>query len=776
MRYIALLSFGFVVLTIHSQPAIWWASCPVKIGEHVLLSGGGWTKDAVVRIAEYEVKPAAVSETGIIFRWPEELRVDRPRVWVKDAGGESEALILNVPEVAWIRGDDYDASVPGGEIRCFGRCLDRGALTLVAADGRRIPLEVRARDTWNVTARLPRETAAGIYELEVDGVMVAKNWPVRLPSAKYGESVFRLVDFGAVAGDLSCDDAALRAAFAAAEQAGGGIIEFPRGRIDLAFPIRLPKRTLLRGAGRDVSGIYWPDYFNPGMTPLIGGDGEFGLEDLYLTCGNFGVGIKPDLWSHDIELRRLRIRFLTNQYRDSNREDFWRRYNQRGEVLSFYRVDRVTMEEVDLFSDKNDQGNGGNGWLAGPRMNFTGHDHVLRNCSIRGTGYTLISSERALVEGNTFVSTLSVIPGTSRMFFAANRITDRYAGDHEGLTHDLRLNAYGDELVTGHAEGTRLHINLGEKTPFKARVNYRPEECLLSDWEGADLQIVGGRGLGQVRRVVKMLAKDELELDRPFDLAPDATSRFELTPLRRDIHYLGNTIDDAHIAIQLYGGAYNCIIAGNRSVHGGGMRGFGVDGKGGHMTVYDTQYLDNTVVSSLESQSVQGSKEDPVIGCPRTRADAKLYLTRGMVLRGNRIEGGSLALGCPDAIAEGNTVSHSRCGILESAFRESHVIAGNRFEEVAEERAAALSRTLGDSLIELKWKNGSATLEVKGEEPLAVRYWCEDRKATVEFDGGVVRDPEWDWRQRPVYLFRPGTHTLKVTPAEAAAKLRLHRL
>ncbi|KAI9029495.1 hypothetical protein DFJ74DRAFT_765291 [Hyaloraphidium curvatum] len=76
-----------------------------------------------------------------------------------------------------------------------------------------------------------------------------------------GRPVFRAADFGAVADDDRSDEAAIRAAVAAAERAGGGVVELPAGRL-LVWTVRGASRPIrvngsnivVRGAGAGAGG------------------------------------------------------------------------------------------------------------------------------------------------------------------------------------------------------------------------------------------------------------------------------------------------------------------------------------------------------------------------------------------------------------------------------------------------------------------------------------------------------------------------------------------
>jgi len=71
----ALLS-GFVVLTcvaVSAEPVAVWVSHPVKPGEHVLVSGGGWGEKATIEMDGRTIAPDCVSDTGLIFELPKDV-------------------------------------------------------------------------------------------------------------------------------------------------------------------------------------------------------------------------------------------------------------------------------------------------------------------------------------------------------------------------------------------------------------------------------------------------------------------------------------------------------------------------------------------------------------------------------------------------------------------------------------------------------------------------------------------------------------------------------
>ena len=75
---------------------------------------------------------------------------------------------------------------------------------------------------------------------------------VRQPE-KWPEKVFNIRDFGAKGDNVTDDSEAFRKALQAVAENGGGIIYFPAGIYRLNGWFLLPRRTVLRGEGMDVT-------------------------------------------------------------------------------------------------------------------------------------------------------------------------------------------------------------------------------------------------------------------------------------------------------------------------------------------------------------------------------------------------------------------------------------------------------------------------------------------------------------------------------------------
>lgn len=805
-KTIAAVSSLVAFVSFAATPATWWASYPVKPGEHVLVSGGGWGAKPKVEIGGETVVPDMVSETGLVFKYPESVKDTIPNCRVVAENGEkSAAFTLNAPTVWFMQGDDLDRSTPGGEIRLFGRSLQVGNAALVSADGKEYPLEITFRDDWSLDTKVPEGVPYGTYAVRANGIPVG-TWTIAAKRDFSGGRVFDVTGFGAKADDGMDDQTAIEAAFKAAEKANGGIVRFPRGRFDVHGTLRVPTNTVLKGLSRDASGIYWPDFYNPprGLIELATGTG---VEDLFLSSGLFAGGFVtarapgyvPPL-ATDISLKRLTVRFVTNFWRDDRMaHDFLRRYNTSGNPIDLRNVERVVIEDVDIFTDKNNVYN--------RQLQLTGTQIRVVRSSFRGTGWAAINIKQGVVEQNEFSGIcISVLPSTREMFWSRNRHGDRYSGDRECITHDLRNNAYCGDLLPGTVEGTRVSLNVPPETKYVFPGWIGAPWGKMEQWEGKQMEIISGKGKGQSRDIVKVHARDVYEIDRPYDIAPDETSLFSVGESRWHIIYVDNVIRDSKHAISLYGGAHDSVVARNDAKRAGAIEAVGVSGPKGVAVVWDVQFVGNRLVGNMRSAH-KGLRPETV-GSNGKVAD-KYFDNHSLLVRGNELDQASVGLGAFDMLAEGNTVRHARVGIVDFGYEKTHFIGDNRFEDVGKElgvSADIVSLNLGqrdhsttpwsvaavDSDVppeqgaKLDWRRGESGsggyvfLDHCGLsfENKSVFAKCEfdvpeEKEATVVMEapqGGiwgfsddkVVRDPEADTRPSPAFVLKPGRHSFAV--------------
>jgi len=709
------LAFALSVATTMSaqeRPGIVWWSAPVEPGEYVQVHGGAWGTNPVVEVVSLRnasakspaqaaapefgkaqrLRPVKVTETGVCFAYPQALAAGLVacRV-VSESGAASDPFILNEPAAWWIHGDLGAEASPGGWIRFFGRCLDRGGkarAVLVSEAGKRLELNLEKKDVWSLDAPLAKDVPTGTYTAYLhngcggrDGWRTAGTITVRPYQEVWKKDVFDVTAFGAIPNDGLDDTLALQAALAMAATNSGGIVYLPRGRFQCNGTLQISPRTLLRGESRETSQLYWPDCEEP-PEALIEGTHSFGVEDLFIHAGKYRAGIvcknelagrhelaaSKEMTSHDITIRRVCFKLIIDQYLLKNTEEYEKRAYLRGNGIVIRSARFVRVEDCDIYCSKE-----GSSTL----FFVVSGDYVrMANCRINGSGWAVVGGDKVIFEKNdAYNCTYSISSISRNLYWGQNRQHDLFTNNREAITHDGASVAFRG-TAGARCDGTRMTLDFGDAKP-----DYRNGTDF---WVGHDVQIIEGRGAGQTRTVTSLTNKVEVTIDRPWTIRPDATSRFVIAAERRRLLYVDNDTEDSSIAIQLYGGLTEGVLARNRSARSGGFRGFGM--------VYHTiiplwfvQYIENAVT---EGNSYRG----PANGVPSTDSvidisdnGGNLTLTRSCVTRRCVLHNNAqIGMASDNGLVENCTVKNADLGITSSSKHvKTLVLHGNRFENVA---------------------------------------------------------------------------------------------
>ncbi len=703
-----------VVAAAQEKPAAVWWSTPVAPGELVQVHGGAWGTNPVVEVAgirnaspknpqaagnpdfnrAQRVRPVKVTETGVCFEVPRALAEGLAACRIVSEGGlASEPFILNEPLVWWCQGDLGADASPGGWLRLFGRCLSReGKSRVVLANReRRVELKLTKTDVWSLDATLPADLPAGAYVVYThngdggpDGWRSAGAVTIRPYQEVWKSDRFDVTRFGAIPNDGLDDTLALQAALARAATNGGGTVYLPRGRFQCNGTLQIPERTLLRGESRETTQLYWPDCEEPPEN-LIEGTSAFGIEDLFIHAGKYRNGIvcknesagKHELGGggrvteatpHDITVRRVRLKLIIDQFLIKNTDEYEKRAYLRGNGLVIRDARFVRVEDCDLYTSKE----------GSTTLYFVLSAEYLqiRNCRINGSGWAVVGGDKVIFENNdAYNCTYSIAPVCRNLYWSRNRQHDLFTNNRESITHDGARTAFRG-TVPARCEGTRLTLELGsEKNPYRNGPDY---------WIGQNVQLVEGRGAGQTRTVTA-LTNNVVTIDRPWSVAPDATSRYVVAAERQHLLYVDNETEDSSIAIQLYGGLTDGVLARNRCARSGGFVGFGMDYHG-IIPLWFVQYLDNQI---LEGNGYRGPHNEmpprdaimSIIDHGNDRALTRSCVIRRGILHSNaRVE-----MASANGIIENCVVKNADTGLsVSSKHAASIVLRGNRFENVAE--------------------------------------------------------------------------------------------
>lgn len=668
------------------QPGVIWFSSPVEPGEMVQVHGGDWGKTPSVEIGGVVVKPVRSSENGLCFEFPTNLSGGLIECRVAGDGGKSEPFVLNAPEVWWAHGDLGEDASPGGWLRLFGRSLDRkgGAqIVLTAKDGKRIELKLTKKDVWSLDSVLPANLAPGVYTIKISngsggtaGWRTVRELTVRPYREVWKSDVFAVTDFGAVANDGLDDTLGIEAALAAAGRNGGGTVLIPRGRFQFTRELVIPANTLLTGVSKYESQLYLPDTDEPPKA-LISGTHSFGVQDLFIHAGKYQQGIvcrtddsrqsieDKKMLSHDVTIRRVILKLIIDQYLLSDAEEYGRRASVRGDGIVVRNTRFVRIEDCDIFVSK---------W----RMFFDVSGEYVRmaNCRMNGSEWCKFGGFKTIFENNDVINcTFSIVPTTRNLFWSGNRQRDVFTNNREGMTHDCARAPFMG-AVKGVCDGLKVRL-LPQTEGQMKDVRYGRDF-----WVGFSLLLVDGKGCAQSRTITAWDG-DTVTIDKPWTVQPDESSSFAVTIERARLIYADNVSEDTSIAIQLYGGATECVVARNKSYRSGGMLGFGKDYRG-LIPVWFAQFIENEVCAGNGYRSPMNKypSSDSVVEVFDGGFQG-LVLTRSCELRRNVLHNNAyLAMSIENGLVENNLVKDADAGVRSYKYTSDVVLRGNRFDNV----------------------------------------------------------------------------------------------
>src|SRR5262249_38936224 len=330
----------------------------------------------------------------------------------------------------------------------------------------------------------------------------------------------------------------------------------------------------------------------------------------------------------------------------------------------------LVLKQVEgAFIARNTIHNGRWGWY-----NFNGGERII--------------FERNNLSGGDLMSTGGSIstygtPSSQHVYFAHNTFANLFGWDREAMTTD----AGGGDHVGLIAAATPTTVTYPEGREWK------PDALV-----GKVAYVLSGRGKGQFRRIASHTNRS-LTVTPAWTVVPDTTSVVGITWMRGHYLFIDNSATDSGTAIQLYGVAFNTVVAGNRSVRAGGFRShaarylgdYSVPLSQGVQPQMFVQYLDNAIVEGGSYH--MGSNTGSVLGVQALAPGPSWEwpMAFAFIFRANhlashaRIRMGTKDDGAPlieDVIIENNSVQDAAVGV-EVGVRTDRILArGNRFERV----------------------------------------------------------------------------------------------
>ncbi len=763
MRWTA--AFAVLVLTAApaaASPTVFWVSEPVRPGAVVLLYGGelGKVREVSVwRLADEEagmppprgsgprvqralrVRALQPSDGSLKFVLPAGLKNG---IFAVDPGGEPK--LINAPRVEWgqptrlLPGLNENEAAPGSEVQLIGRNFlpeggapERVKAVLRGRNGEPLKLRVARAEKYSLIVALPRDLPPGEYEVWVhnghggplgwgSGLRLTVKQPTRWP-----ETVFNVKDFGAKGDNITDDSSVLRKALAAAERNGGGVIYFPRGTYRLTGWFHLPKRVILRGEGKDIAWLKWPQTQPKSAADFIPavlyGAGEYGLENLSLMARNARTVLRdlsfdalhrlqaqvPEMTSfmplpgqaRDVFLRHVRIHYLPyagRPGRDPQQDAQWQ-FSQWGITNSSNHDLTVAVGGIRNIEVSDSEFVGTQRFLDCQNARFVGN-HFSNQM---GVSWTDLGGQYIILEGNRIFgasSWRSAWLPLRHLYVAHNFSRNIGRGEREALTFDVNgiLGKTGKPPVKPWQGKTALGLG---KTLRLQEPAFRP-----GIYRGFDVQILRGKGAGQYR-AVEDNTEDTVTVSKPWDVPPDETSVVLIHRLSGHVIFYGNTAEDTSVLGQIWGHLYDAVFDGNKVLRSQGMWG---------LAGWFVQWLNNRLDVAVTYHSGIGPAGSPADKTPEggagygymgftiggrvtTELTMPFAYVRGSVVRGNRLSYNQRVLvmwgyggerrrvnfvAARDIVIDHNQIEHTPVGIELDANVEGAVVAHNTFADVKE--------------------------------------------------------------------------------------------
>ncbi|WP_141937901.1 glycosyl hydrolase family 28-related protein [Bradyrhizobium sp. UNPA324] len=677
-----------------ADSTILWASDPVSPDETVLVVGDGLERiervfiermsdspDVISKsVQSSEVKTEQVSSASLKFTIPKDFSPGVYRFNLRS--NDNTTQYLNAPSIYWMQGNGGRVSSPGGWLRIFGRNIGRTSDALVRLESSadrsiQITLKASRASLWEASFTLPDNLSLGSYNVRLwNGNGDANTWRdagTLQVESKASPPALQLdaKELGARGDGEHDDTSALLDGLATVARRGGGTLWMPRGYYKLSAALVIPPGVHLRGEDQKLVRLVWSELPNPPYA-LIEGSSNFGIESLTIFAGNHAhiisggfqsgsnVGL-PD--AENITIQRVTVR--ASMYRGhlsvgetADRLAAALKSSSGGPDTLRLSGKNLTVEDCDLY------GSGRSLYLQQPR-----NARIERNRLYNGRWgwYSISGADRVIFENNEVtgadlqstgggINTLGKIDMFAQnVAFLHNRLQMMNGWDREAMTSDGPGGCYyGRVAAISH---DRRVITL---VPPTSNVVQDLERCV-----GAGMFVLGGRGIGQVRRI-QSIEGQTIRIEDPLTAPLDSSSVISITTLQRNYLVVGNVFSDTGIAVQLFGSAVEHVIAENVSRRTGGFLSRGLLYRQFQPTWYN-QFLNNRIEEGDSFRdailAVWGSQKSPNAA----------PLSLATIIRSNVLAAGShieirgytkIAPGVRDVIVEGNHIQKQDGAIL----------------------------------------------------------------------------------------------------------------
>lgn len=525
-----------------------------------------------------------------VAKLPDNLTPGVYRLWVKNAYGWSDPIMLNAPRPQFI--SEYEAYA-GLSIKLAGRNLD--GTEFGAARQTQVRLS-------GVTGGVYTQTVTGVNPFAVDFTIGSvplgdyfvdvsndggTTW-IRLDNGQkltivtpgpdpLGLGVawardfnwaneVNVLDYGAVADDRTDDTAAIQAAIAAAKAGGGGVVVFPNGTYR-ATHIGLPANIVLKGENRSLTRLMFTgtdssknfiDSIDDGTTV-----GKQGIAQLTLTIDESN-GIFPGFfmwfghdWGKSYNMtERTASEFFLHDFGVDYPLDHTG-FTGLGNTMAFIADKRLLITDSVL-----------RGYGATMNVNYLTKYYTIANNRFeftKGTGGG--AQGYAVFENNQIIGH----PEYDQYLHGP------FIGNHSYVHNNLIVNVGTPSNNDGEVFSTdgSGFWTYGEVLGATATtVDYAPakEPIAIGPLRATDalVVIVDGRGMGQYRTFAG-IAGNRITVDKPWDIVPDRTSKVTVINSNANVTIYENVAKNASGPFQFYGHAVDGVMKDNVGVDTNGL-------------------------------------------------------------------------------------------------------------------------------------------------------------------------------------------------------------
>jgi len=686
--------------------------------------GGFTNKDNVV--PSQRILPEQISGQSLKFRipkeWPEGIYACKV---IPALSGEtfepSPVVVLNAPDPWWFQGDGgASKSSPGGWLRIFGKslCYKNQAKVRLSSDQKTIvltPKDSTKNGPYSLLVDIPESLAPGNYTLFVhSGLGGDGEWrkagTLQIGMAEiWKEDVFNVRDFRSENEGNKIDwTEPVKAALAKAENNGGGVVFFPRGRYVINEELKIPPHVIIRGESQALVSLYWPPR-EKALPSLITGTDNFVVEDISLYTDGFHRNVISG--ANNFKVHHVLIRGNI-YYRHSfvgvasTVKPVSRSYKEGMGAGIRITGNNAEVTDCDIYHS-----------AAAIEMFHTCGGLIARNRMDYGWGPMMVYGlTKVIIEDNECSSAspwasgfgISLYYGASasyHVYFAHNHIRQNLGNDREAVTTDGHGTAYIGK-ITG-INGTTIslekepwwgnnHKDLIPRNDFQSGIERRRSTASdidpTAEWHGITMYILDGKGAGQYRNILACEGKN-VTLEKPFVVMPDSTSIVSIGKYLGRMLFVGNKFHDVGPSVQLYAPNCECIVAENQAWRaesmncGGDLRLMTFKSAQTNADVealrvepsWYNQFLDNHIWEGngwgnkscmLNIYGRTQAKKDQMVRIP------ELPISRAHIVRDNLLDNNASILiegAVKDVVIQGNSVRNSDEGIVIKS-RESQEI------------------------------------------------------------------------------------------------------